>query len=63
MDKNLKITIVGDVGSGKTWLWQSYFQNRKPTTYIQTIFDNYSTTLSYNGQEVRIHDCGCKYIN
>lgn len=49
---HLKIVVIGDVGSGKTWLWQSHFQNRKPP-YEQTIFDNYCCPISYNGQEVK----------
>jgi len=49
----VKVVICGDVGSGKTWLWQSYFQNRRPASYTQTIFDNYSASFkTSSGREI-----------
>jgi len=47
-----KIVLVGEVNSGKTWLWQSYFHRVLPEKYTQTIFDNHCTSLRYKGKEV-----------
>jgi Ras-related C3 botulinum toxin substrate 1 len=52
--KILKCVVVGDGAVGKTSLLYSYCKNVFPTDYIPTIFDNYSTQVLINGEEINL---------
>ncbi|KAF6731098.1 Rho-related GTP-binding protein RhoU [Oryzias melastigma] len=56
-ERRLKCVLVGDGAVGKTSLVVSYTTNGYPTEYVPTAFDNFSATVSVDGQPVRLQLC------
>ncbi|KAL6047958.1 Ras- C3 botulinum toxin substrate 3 [Balamuthia mandrillaris] len=49
-----KIVVVGDGAVGKTCLLMAYDGKELNEKYIPTIFDNYTTQVAYDGQNLRL---------
>ncbi|KIM29054.1 hypothetical protein M408DRAFT_329077 [Serendipita vermifera MAFF 305830] len=53
-DLKKKLVVVGDGGCGKTCLLIGYAENRFPETYIPTVFENYVTTVPFEGKLIEL---------
>ncbi|EJU05585.1 hypothetical protein DACRYDRAFT_113661 [Dacryopinax primogenitus] len=53
-DFKKKLVVVGDGGCGKTCLLIVYAENRFPEAYVPTVFENYVTTVPYEGKTVEL---------
>eukprot|EP01101_Sappina_pedata_P012359 TRINITY_DN846_c2_g1_i1.p1 TRINITY_DN846_c2_g1~~TRINITY_DN846_c2_g1_i1.p1 ORF type:complete len:210 (+),score=60.58 TRINITY_DN846_c2_g1_i1:31-660(+) len=50
----VKCVIVGDGAVGKTCLLISYIENKFPSEYVPTVFDNYEKEIEFEGNEVKL---------
>eukprot|EP01103_Thecamoeba_quadrilineata_P019836 TRINITY_DN8228_c0_g1_i1.p1 TRINITY_DN8228_c0_g1~~TRINITY_DN8228_c0_g1_i1.p1 ORF type:complete len:204 (+),score=24.34 TRINITY_DN8228_c0_g1_i1:58-669(+) len=50
----VKCVIVGDGAVGKTCLLISYIEDKFPTEYVPTVFENYEQELQFEGQDVKL---------
>ncbi|KAL7714802.1 Ras-like GTP-binding protein RHO1 [Entamoeba marina] len=53
--KAIKIVVVGDGSVGKTCLLLAYSKGDIPTTYVPTVFENFSHVLKYKNEEYILH--------
>ncbi|CAD8113293.1 unnamed protein product [Paramecium sonneborni] len=52
--KEIKLIVVGDGAIGKTCALYSYVNDKFPTEYVPTIFDNTLTQIQINGEEYQL---------
>lgn len=48
----LKLIVVGDGAVGKTCALYSYVNDKFPTEYVPTVFENTLTSVNINNEEV-----------
>ncbi|RWS30821.1 ras-related C3 botulinum toxin substrate 1-like protein [Leptotrombidium deliense] len=51
---SIKCVIVGDGTVGKTSLLIAYTTDSFPTEYVPTVFDNYSASINYKGEQISL---------
>ncbi|KAM3140666.1 hypothetical protein pb186bvf_007264 [Paramecium bursaria] len=56
MDTNttIKLLVVGDGAVGKTCVLLSYAQDKFPTDYVPTVFENYTSQVQYDGKTINL---------
>jgi len=54
MAETIKLVVVGDGAVGKTCLLISYANNKFPSEYVPTVFDNYVVSLTVGDKEVEL---------
>jgi len=52
--KTIKCVVVGDGAVGKTCMLISYTQNKFPTTYTPTVYENYIHNLLVGGETISL---------
>ena len=53
--KALKIVVVGDGAVGKTCLLLAFSRGEIPSTYVPTVFENFSHVMKYKNEEYILH--------
>ena len=51
---SIKIVLIGDGGSGKSCMIQSYLNDSYHADYIPTVFDNYKATVQVEDQTYQL---------
>jgi len=51
----IKLVVVGDGAVGKTSLLITYANDKFPTDYVPTVFENYTAQMSLNGESILLH--------
>jgi Ras-related C3 botulinum toxin substrate 1 len=54
MKTQLKSVIIGDGAVGKTCMLMTYANNQFPQDYVPTAYDNYDTTLMFEGKQITL---------
>lgn len=52
--KRIKLTIVGDGSTGKTCLLMVFKEEKFPSEYVPTVFENYVKYLHYKGKPIEL---------
>eukprot|EP01128_Nolandella_sp_AFSM9_P002164 TRINITY_DN12552_c0_g1_i1.p1 TRINITY_DN12552_c0_g1~~TRINITY_DN12552_c0_g1_i1.p1 ORF type:complete len:290 (-),score=83.56 TRINITY_DN12552_c0_g1_i1:223-1041(-) len=54
-DVRIKLVAVGDGAVGKTSLLIAFAKGAFPSTYVPTVFENYTAQLDSNGKKILLH--------